>query len=52
MRNDERRKQIVEIVMEEESIRVSDLIDRVDGSAATVRRDLTFLEQNGYMHIS
>ena len=49
MRNDERRKQIVEIVMEEESIRVSDLIDRVDGSAATVRRDLTFLEQNGYI---
>lgn len=49
MRNDERRKQIVEIVMEEDSIRVSDLIERVDGSAATVRRDLTFLEQNGYI---
>ena len=47
MRNDERRKQIVEIVMKEDSIRVSDLIERVDGSAATVRRDLTFLEQNG-----
>lgn len=49
MRNDDRRKQIVEIVMAEDSIRVSDLIDRVDGSAATVRRDLTFLEQNGYI---
>lgn len=49
MRNDERRKQILEIVMEDDSIRVSDLIERVDGSAATVRRDLTFLEQNGYI---
>ena len=49
MRNDDRRKQILEIVMAEDSIRVSDLIDRVDGSAATVRRDLTFLEQNGYI---
>ena len=47
MRNDERKKQILEILKKEENIRVSDLIEKVEGSAATVRRDLINLEQNG-----
>ena len=49
MRKDERRKQIIEILTVYERMAVSDLIDKVDGSPATVRRDLDFLERNGYV---
>jgi len=49
MRNDERRKKILEMLMAEETMKVSDLIESVDGSAATIRRDLNFLEKNGYI---
>ena len=49
MLNDERRKKILELLIAEDQMRVSELIGRVDGSPATIRRDLTFLEKNGYI---
>lgn len=45
----ERHKEIVKMVREERSIRVSALMKHFNVSFETVRRDLEFLEQQGYL---
>ena len=49
MKNDERREKIYDMLVREEKMSVNDIIRRVGDSPATIRRDLTFLEKNGYI---
>ncbi len=49
MNADERRKKLMDILMEVGKVRVSDLIDQTGISPATLRRDLSFLESTGYV---
>ncbi|NLS13152.1 DeoR/GlpR transcriptional regulator [Vibrio sp. SM6] len=45
----ERRMEIVEVVNQDGKARVEDLASRFNVSAVTIRSDLTFLENNGYI---
>lgn len=47
MNMEERRQAILHLIMEHSPIAVSELLLQVDESPATVRRDLSFLEDNG-----
>lgn len=47
MNIDQRRQIILNYLMEHESASVNSIIDLLDESPATIRRDLTFLESNG-----
>ncbi len=44
---EERRKEIVTLLMTNQSISVKELCDTLEASEATIRRDLTLLEQEG-----
>lgn len=46
----DRRRRITELVMEEGSLRIDDLVATVDASSMTVYRDLTDLEAQGLVH--
>ncbi|MFV0364608.1 MAG: DeoR/GlpR family DNA-binding transcription regulator [Suipraeoptans sp.] len=43
---EERRQKIIEILTQRRSMKVQELIEELDGSPATIRRDLTYMEQN------
>lgn len=45
----QRRKQILDILVKQQSIRVSDLCDAFNVSEVTIRRDLEFMEQEGLL---
>ena len=49
MNIDERRQCIIAHLMEENIVSVNSLITMLNESPATIRRDLTFLEENGYI---
>jgi predicted ArsR family transcriptional regulator len=49
MNIDERRQRIIAHLMEENIVSVNALIAMLNESPATIRRDLTFLEENGYI---
>lgn len=44
---EERRKEIVTLLMTNQSISVKELCDTLEASEATIRRDLTLLEHEG-----
>lgn len=47
--NHDRRNQIVELINKQRTVKNSELIDRFGISIETVRRDLEYLEQQGYL---
>ena len=49
MLTEERRARIIQILREESTVQVVALSTRLDVSLATVRRDLSALEQEGYL---
>ncbi|MFV0363464.1 MAG: DeoR/GlpR family DNA-binding transcription regulator [Suipraeoptans sp.] len=49
MRTEERRHDILDMIIKNSPVQVSELIERIGDSPATIRRDLTFLEKNGYI---
>lgn len=49
MNIDERRQGIINYLMNQNAVSVNQLISMMNESPATVRRDLTFLEENGYI---
>ena len=49
MLTEERRTRIIQLLREDGTIQVTDLSARFDVSLATIRRDLTALEQEGYL---
>ena len=49
---DERRQQIIHILQENGTISVNSLISMMEESPATIRRDLSFLEENGVIQRS
>ncbi len=49
MFTEERRQAILALLRKESPMAVNELIERIEGSPATIRRDLTFLEMNGYI---
>ena len=49
MNMEERRQEIINYLMEHTTASVNQLIDMIQESPATVRRDLAFLEKNGYI---
>ena len=49
---DERRQQIIRILQENGTVSVNSLIAAMEESPATIRRDLTFLEENGVIQRS
>lgn len=49
MNMEERRQEIIHYLMEHNTVSVNRLIEIMQESPATIRRDLTFLEKNGYI---
>ena len=47
--NQDRRNQIIDLITQQRTIKNSDLMERFDISIETVRRDLKYLEQQGYL---
>lgn len=45
----DRRNQIVDLITQQRTVKNSDLMERFDISIETVRRDLEYLEQQGYL---
>jgi DeoR/GlpR family transcriptional regulator of sugar metabolism len=46
---EQRRQEILKLLMNKSPMAVNEIIERVGDSPATIRRDLTFLEKNGYI---
>lgn len=51
MLTESRRKKILEWIEKEESVKLAELNNRLDVSEITIRRDLKWLEEMGYIHI-
>jgi DeoR/GlpR family transcriptional regulator of sugar metabolism len=45
----ERRQQIARLLRQQSTVRVEELVDRLDTSESTIRRDLTYLENQGIL---
>ncbi|WP_445490995.1 DeoR/GlpR family DNA-binding transcription regulator [Niallia sp. 03133] len=45
----ERHRLILQLIKEKDTIKIQELVDRTSTSESTIRRDLTFLEQEGFL---